>query len=809
MTHIKMIRVSGFRGVLAPLELDFAKGGTCQSMILYGANGTGKSSITDAWEWVITGKVQHLAREGAEESAYPHMAADGKDTFVEIQFSDATVGAVGLEFDRKRVTKPKEKGCLSEARQRVSHPCHIRYADLTRFVLQRKTERYDALASLMGFVPQMEYQKSLRRVQNQLDAEVTRLVAVIEDVHVRFKQHFALTTVDQTNAICLLVERCEQHEISSGRTSEALTQADAKFKELLRADPKAGKLADLQSLETAIKGCSIVAGIGPQLTAVVEAAGQLRAEQVEQTNANLLLPLFQAASDLLSKVEPTGYCPLCGQFFAGDLRDHVRGELDRMKHLQQVHRKLNDARTALMRTVSAQKGLLAAYDCGIDPDSLNLPQPVSEAFRGSVLAVDNAFARLRESMAFDATHLQEGVVLDLKAQHESFTGVIAAFELGRTALLAAVATKRREFTEDPVRIKLVQDAQFVSAGLRLLQEAEEKQSQSDRVKAVHAQFGTLVDQYVKDCLADVEQRFQAISAKVDSFFRILEQHTSGLESPRLRLLTDQDRSVVLEVYFHGETIQPAHKYLSESQLNSFGLAVFLASATHFNDRCRFLLLDDVVNSFDAYKRPQLIDLIKQHLGGDQVLLMTHDRFWRDLLHRQLPSWKKVNFTRYQFGVGPILAIGRGVLEQVEKELEQDEAERAGQMLARYMEDVLQELCEAFEVEVKFSRRSEYTLDTLLDRFKVRVQDKLKVSHPLTGLVDQLFRDNAYRNWSIHCKNPESPIHVAEVRRILASWKAIEAAVTCPEPGCEQFVKYDGKAAFQCKCGKTVLTKQSQ
>ena len=48
MTHIKKICISGFRGVLAPLELDFAKGGACQSMVLYGANGTGKSSITDA-----------------------------------------------------------------------------------------------------------------------------------------------------------------------------------------------------------------------------------------------------------------------------------------------------------------------------------------------------------------------------------------------------------------------------------------------------------------------------------------------------------------------------------------------------------------------------------------------------------------------------------------------------------------------------------------------------------------------------------------------------------------------------------------
>lgn len=43
VTYVKRIRLSGFRGILAPLEIDFVKGSNCQSAILYGANGTGKT----------------------------------------------------------------------------------------------------------------------------------------------------------------------------------------------------------------------------------------------------------------------------------------------------------------------------------------------------------------------------------------------------------------------------------------------------------------------------------------------------------------------------------------------------------------------------------------------------------------------------------------------------------------------------------------------------------------------------------------------------------------------------------------------
>jgi len=69
MTKVKRITVSGFRGIIARLDLDLHADGQPKSVILYGANGTGKSSLADAWEWLATGKILHLAREGAEEGA--------------------------------------------------------------------------------------------------------------------------------------------------------------------------------------------------------------------------------------------------------------------------------------------------------------------------------------------------------------------------------------------------------------------------------------------------------------------------------------------------------------------------------------------------------------------------------------------------------------------------------------------------------------------------------------------------------------------------------------------------------------------
>jgi hypothetical protein len=202
----------------------------------------------------------------------------------------------------------------------------------------------------------------------------------------------------------------------------------------------------------------------------------------------------------------------------------------------------------------------------------------------------------------------------------------------------------------------------------------------------------------------------------------------------------------------------------------------------------------------------VIELIKNHFKDRQILLMTHDRFWRELLHRNLPSWKKVDFTSYAFGIGPSVSSGAYTLEKVEDALIRDEPDEACRTLYQYLEDVFQEACERFECEVKFNRRNEYTLELLLDRFRVRVNDKLKNDHPLTLAVMDLYRSNPYRNWVTHCKNPQSPIHKDEVREVLEKWKAVEVQLFCQDKTCYEIPRYDGECSFVCACRKTHLVK---
>src|SRR5688500_14538178 len=96
---IRSLTISGFRGIVHPLSIDLVKGGKPASLMIFGRNGMGKSSVTEAWEWFHSGSIADLAREGAQAGSYPSRLPGGalaEAPFVEVVFQDPAVGAVRL-----------------------------------------------------------------------------------------------------------------------------------------------------------------------------------------------------------------------------------------------------------------------------------------------------------------------------------------------------------------------------------------------------------------------------------------------------------------------------------------------------------------------------------------------------------------------------------------------------------------------------------------------------------------------------------------------------------------------------------------
>lgn len=812
MKPIRKIKIEGFRGILASLPLDFIRGNQPTSMALFGTNGTGKSSITDAWEWFHTGKIYHLRREGAKESSFPNVNAQPGHSFIEVEFSDSSLGTVRLEFDHDRVTMPVASGELERFRTLARHPCHIRYGDLTRFVYLTKADRFDALAALMGVMPQVELQKGLRRVERQLDDELNKKQNQQNQFESQLANAVGIDKFDEDKIWAFINNALKEHGVKVVESYTELVNAQAVMTKLVEDDPRAKESVDLHVVIDTLSDAEIDIRLAQSVTSYIDSLKGLVDQAVEAVDV-MLLQLFEKGKEVVDFKRKQGEeittCPLCGKTLDADLDKHIKDELQRLNKIRDIRQRVKDHRKKIQDLIPDENSLSAAIgnlwaDNEKQRAKWNLDDLSSKA-----KTLDKTIAKINELIEMDFYGATVEIISGLDEIVKRLADDSEKFEDSRKRLEVKIRDKIADLEIDESRTLLVKSHTTLTNIVNVWPDCQKAKEAANNLNQVLGKYKAIAENFVTSSIQHISTRFDAISSDVQTYFNILEEHNEVLSNPSLKVLPDQERALVLEIEFQGERVAPAYKYLSESQLNSFGISVFLASAKHINSDFRFLILDDVINSFDAYKRPQIIRLLKEHFGDFQVLVLTHDDIWRNRLFEECSSWTRLRFKRYEAGVGPIRDRGLMEIEEIEQLLLDGKPVRAAQAMGPFLERQLQSICESFEVLVKYNQRNEYTLDPLLVRWRARIKEKLGAEHPVYIAIEELISDTGFRNFTAHWKEPTSHITVPEMRSTVEKWKAIEQQIRCGKPTCHGYPRYDGANAFICTCGTLKLTSNMQ
>lgn len=143
---INKITIENFRGIKSPVIVGFYKGGRPTSALIYGRNGTDKSSIVDGWEWLFNSKIDYLSKEGVSERNYPHKFSDGENSYVQIDFTHSDIHTIKSLFNKSRITTPIRSGEYNEFKMQAIYPNYLRYAYLQKFVYRSKDNKYKYIA---------------------------------------------------------------------------------------------------------------------------------------------------------------------------------------------------------------------------------------------------------------------------------------------------------------------------------------------------------------------------------------------------------------------------------------------------------------------------------------------------------------------------------------------------------------------------------------------------------------------------------------------------------------------------------------
>ena len=151
---LQRLVMRAFRGVPAEMTVDFGKG---NSIVVYGDNGTGKSTIADALEWYFTGDIE-LFR--TKDASTPCAMSAATAMTSHRSRSSPTVRLAGRWYSRTSGRR------TFRALRRETFL--LRGRTLADFINKTKTEKWKALVEILGLDAIESLREDLQRARNEL-----------------------------------------------------------------------------------------------------------------------------------------------------------------------------------------------------------------------------------------------------------------------------------------------------------------------------------------------------------------------------------------------------------------------------------------------------------------------------------------------------------------------------------------------------------------------------------------------------------------------------------------------------------------
>lgn len=699
MIKLKNIKISGLRGVRNTIELPL--GG--KSSLIYGENGSGKSTVADVIEWFYSDKVEHLTGE--------EIGRKGYEALRNIFLADDDPGTLNLEFtdsnlDDEKIIEVQKKGLKSAHKKTAqefldylidtqNENLILRYKELVTFVLSSKTDKLKTLSSIIGYSQITDTRAVLLSVLNRLRREIKssnfdnqishqqsqiieqfgqnitsdeQFIGVVENLVKPFSLDIEIKELKDVNEV---LKKIKTPDDSAAVKQETFL---TKVQETMVSLP-----AHLDVLEEQYNGYK------DQLDALVT--------DLEKLKKLALDKLLTAGKELLVR---GGYgddnCPLC---LTDKNRDELLADIDfRITELEEIKKeqtKLRTAKQELQDQVAKTGRLLNGLY-----DDAQIKIEENNEHKANVHTIIQGVEKYKQQLSVGISgesKLPDGDTLKINR------GVITAINEKSQAQLTAIKDAREKDSKSDIYSKIKISGHAYAEIRRLKEQKSVYEKQRDTLEVIYTRF---LDAQ-KTALEAFLTRF---SAKIDDIYQFMNPG-ERVDNIMLVPITKDDELSGITIQFDfldsKEETAP-QKYLSESHINCLGIAFFLASVEAFNKRNKYILLDDVISSFDASHRKRFADLLIEKYNNYQIILLTHEKSWFEVVKNLVggKNWS-VNTIKYSEAKGSFIDEAPQTLKQrIENKIEVGDKASLGNDVRKYLEHILKEI--AFNLGVKLPFR---------------------------------------------------------------------------------------------------------
>lgn len=809
MISIESLTIKEFRGVRdLTINLGSKSYGIC------GPNGTGKSGVVDALEFVLTGNVSRLSGEGRGDiSLKQHGAHVDKRNNPEkaTVLLTAKIPQLNKTVTLERAVKnpnvvtitPSDPDAVRLLKTIADHPeIVLSRRELIRYVLATPGKRAEEVQALLHLDQIEKVRGGLQKIANSCERGLPQLEGFGNEARHSLLRALNVTqltgdkVLTATNAqrtvlgLAELKELTDKTSLRDGLATPLSGQAQPISKAQAQADVKALResLAELSATKTAELGAAIVHDLqnlmgDPMIAQSVKLEGFLA--------SGLELALGES-------------CPFCETpWNLTELKNRVLAKVASLKEAARRRAEL-EARltplTNLIRRISA--GLRGLHRNAALPKQ-PIAMPLSNKYAANLDKTADRLASilpLEETIAVlgDIAKVPDGVVNEI----ETFEKYVAALPDPSKQDAA-----REWLTVAQERLETYRTA------MRKLKIAKEQGALARKISDIYAATSDSVLTGIYDA---VQKDFASLYAFIN---RSDEKDFKAKLTPSMGKLG-------FDVDFYGRGFFPPGAYHSEGHQDGMGLCLYLALMRHLHGKAFTLaILDDVLMSVDSGHRREVCTLLKKEFPNTQFIMTTHDPIWlRHMRTEGLISTRaSLQFRKWTVDTGPTQWDDRDIWTEIGQSLDENDVRGAASLLRHYLEYTAAEICHHLRASVEFRGDAQYQLGELMPsaigclrklygRGKEAAnswgqKDKVTALNQQGDKFDALADASNVEQWqvnsAIHFNNWEN-LGKNDFEPVANTFKSLLAGFSCP--ACDQYMRVSPEResieALRCDCGTT-------
>jgi recombinational DNA repair ATPase RecF len=691
-----------------------------RNFVVWGTNGSGKSGIVDAIDFLLTGRITRLTGAGTGDMSLKRHGAHIDCDDLSKSYVKATVKIKGvngpveifrcLEKPNEVILLPDVMKFFSPIEDIARRGQHVlTRREILRFITSEGGKRAEDIQSLMDLTEVETIRKSIGRVVGGSEKEL------------------AIAQRNLSQAKTSIATRVGQSEFNEG---EILRSVNAN-RSILAGQPISNLIAT--HLKVDISSPAIMTNKQEVNIAVFEqdtkniigaTSDRFKAEILDKdtslrslvTSIHNDINLLRAYStqklvDMgISMLVDAGKCPLCDrEWKSGELRTYLEAKSASAKIVQAQIKPIEEASQFLLGKTSFVLTSLERV----------IRITIALRLEKEVITLKNWQTNLN--------HLKSLLEDPLYQYHrpkftsEQVSQLLAPDSIQKTMNKVLDVAKEKFPKSTPEQTAW---DTLTELGVELKQ-LEDRKKELDRTNLSNARAVLLQTEFEKARDDILGKLYDEIKDRFVELYRELHQEDEKNFSAILR---PSGAALDFEVDFYGRGTHPPHALHSEGHQDSMGVCLFLALAEKLtSDLIDLIVLDDVVMSVDSDHRRDLCRLLAKNFPGKQFLITTHDRTWAMQLRFNgvVKHDGLYEFFDWRVDTGPHVNDIVDLWARIDQDLKRDDIPSAAAKLRRGSEQFFAEVCHNTVANVPFQIDGRYELGDLLYSAMGQFSDLLK------------------------------------------------------------------------------------